>query len=289
LHPLRLLIAIDWLFEGAKNFLHWCAVRPAIGSCVKADANDDMLTPPGYASKQRLVEHMLQGASATAAARQMGISVVTAMAWAAQSGIRVRPRAKVLIPSVRTTMINDLRHGADKRDVAAQNGVSTETVTRLLSTEVGLRAAWQSVRIERARERARDDWLRLLTAHRAQGVAHIRSMQPAVYAWLYRNDRAWLADNAPHETHIEDVPRTTSVRWDERDRALSAAVLQVALELMKANGTRRLRLWHLYQALPELKAKLSALDRLPLTTRAIAEVLRRRPGPGVETCSRSEA
>ena len=101
-------------------------------------------------------------------------------------------------------------------------------------------------------------------------------MHPAVYAWLYRNDRSWLQENLPArrlDAQLKDKPR---VAWDQRDLKLSAMVEAAVLEISSASGPSKIQLWQLYQRVPELKAKLSVLDRLPLTRRVIESVLDRR-------------
>ena len=54
---------------------------------------------------------------------------------------------------------------------------------------------------------------------------------------------------------------------------LSTEVKRAALKLVEKNQKSPIRLWQLYQQIPELKAKLQVLDRLPLTKRAIEEAL----------------
>ena len=46
---------------------------------------------------------------------------------------------------------------------------------------------------------------------------------------------------------------------------------------MTENNVRRIFFWQLYQAIPELKAKRSALHRLPLTRKAIDIALKAKP------------
>ena len=48
---------------------------------------------------------------------------------------------------------------------------------------------------------------------------------------------------------------------------------RVALELHEAEPDRRIKLFQIYQRLPELKAKLFKMDRLPLTRSALYSVL----------------
>ncbi len=83
-------------------------------------------------------------------------------------------------------------------------------------------------------------------------------------------------DHAPPPADRNPALRSGSVRWDERDAHLSKAVLDAALTLSHSNSGKPLRLWQLYQAVPELKAKLASLHRLPLTSRVIETALGRR-------------
>jgi hypothetical protein len=277
-HPLRLLIAIDWLFDSAADFV---AMRGQARETLGADqsggtaSNEPADSGRTDQRRPRLLSLLQSGRSASSAAAQVGIDVATAMAWAAAAGIQVGRRPKFLKADVRRKLIGDLRKGADKQEAAARHGVSVHTITRVLRTEVGLHEAWKTARTERARSLARRAWLRLLKSHRGAGAKLMREMEPAAFAWLYRNDRAWLAQNTPpRQRH---APRGSSVRWDERDEQLSRAVQQAALQLSRERPAKPLRLWQIYQVLPELKPKLRALERLPLTRRALERALDRAP------------
>jgi hypothetical protein len=90
-HPIRLLVAIDWLFSGPDDFLalHSGAadvdtIRPAneVTTSASPSASD-------LARRARLAALLKSGTSATAAAKEIGIDVSTAMAWAADEGIQV--------------------------------------------------------------------------------------------------------------------------------------------------------------------------------------------------------
>ena len=106
----------------------------------------------------------------------------------------------------------------------------------------------------------------------------MRAMDPGTYAWLYRNDRAWLEGHKPDRQAITTGSGGLRVLWDIRDHALSAEVDRAVLELRRHVGIRQLKLWQIYQAVPALKAKLAALDHLPLTRHAIDRALHRRGG-----------
>lgn len=275
-HPIRLLVAIDWLFSGAEDFLalHTAAtdidaVRPANECPSPASRSDSDL-----ARRARLAALLQSGASAAAAATEVGVDVSTAMAWAAAEGIPVARRPKILKAAVRTALVQCLRKGMDKQDAAGRHGISVETVTRLLHTEVGLHSAWKVARAAAAQRRARSAWQKLLRNHPCLGVKMLRAMDAASYAWLYRNDRAWLTEHTPAKGTSNTNPRENTVRWDERDLSLSGEV-EKAVERLARPG-RPLQLWQIYQAVPGLKPKLAVLHRLPLTQHVIERALGRR-------------
>lgn len=282
-HPLRILLAIDWLFGDAQTFL---------GGEAQADEGDRGQAPdPGSSGiitsdhpvdcrKQQVLDLVSTRVSVSAAAGEVGVAVATAMAWLAAAGVAVPRRPKILTSEVLATLVNDLRTGMEKPEAARKYGVSAVTITRVLRTVTGLQSAWHEARFARAQSEARAEWLRALGQYPGLGTKLLRATVPSAYAWLYRNDRAWLADHPPAQTNRNSAPRSGSVRWDERDAYLSKAVLDAALTLSRTGSGKPLRLWQLYQTVPELKAKLETLDRLPLTRRVIETALERRGSRG---------
>lgn len=275
-HPIRLLVAIDWLFNDANDFL--ALHKGTAGADVNQIPSEGMPLKDAVAEDEsrrlQLSALMKSGVSATAAAQEFGIDVSTAMAWAAAEGVQVRRRPKLLKSELRESLIRCLRRGMEKVDAAARHGISVETVTRLLHTEIGLHAAWKAARAARSQRLARAAWTKLLSAHPGVGVKMLRAMEPASYAWLYRNDRTWLTDHTPPSAVGMTAARQSPVRWDERDRSLSVEV-EAAVERLAVFG-RRLKLWQIYQAVPQLKPKLAVLHRMPLTQRVLERALGRR-------------
>ena len=276
-HPLRLLTAIQWLFDDADEFI---AQHEAL-STNSSDTPSNMLLTDNTtdSSKERikatLMTLMGAGKSITGAAHELGITVATAMAWATEAHIVVGRRPKMVNPALRASLIRALRRGTSRRAVASEYNVSIPTVSRILHTEIGLHQEWITARAVNDKEVARAAWTALLNDSSAAGIKVMRAMNPALYAWLYRNDHEWLAAHSPHR-HTAVTAPASSVRWDERDRTLSVAVQRAALSLSEDLNRKPLKLWQLYQAVPELKAKLSSLDRLPLTARAVNIALSRQ-------------
>lgn len=276
-HPLRHLVLINWLFGSTEAF--WLAYSSALNplATLRKEVSGSVEQPERDPKDPR--HHQLysllsvQKQSVRKAAKSVGIDVGTAMAWASQAGLLVPRRPKKLGGELRKQTIAELQNGADKAVAARNADVSVVTITKLLLSEVGLHAAWCQSREMRARSLAREAWLQLLQTHGGRGVKFMRALDPSAYAWMYRNDRAWLDEHKPDRlaaVATSDMPRAM---WDTRDAALSVEVERVVLELRQNGAIRRIKLWQIYQAIPALKAKLASLDRLPLTRRAIEYAL----------------
>lgn len=281
-HPLRHLVMINWLFGSTEAFwlAYSSALNPPITLSRVAFPSVGHLDMDGKDARHDQLISLLSvhKLSFRLAAKAVGIDVGTAMAWAAQAGLSIARRPKKLTGAIRQQAILELQNGADKTVVATNANVSVVTITKLLLSEVGLHAAWCKSRAKRAQTSAREVWLQLLKTHAGLGIKFMRAVDPAAYAWLYRNDRAWLDDHKPKRLAITMDPCANRVLWDVRDDSLSVEVEHAVLDLGQRAGTRPIKLWQIYQLVPALKAKLAALDRLPLTRRVIEQALQRRSG-----------
>jgi hypothetical protein len=280
-HPLRHVMLIHWLFESWEAFEQ--ALKQHLeGDVVVVEAVTPHVAPSVNDTRLRSLRQLLdvEGTSISAAAKKMGIDTNTALAWAAKQGIGVQRRPKKLTQEVRVQTIGKLLLGADKADAANFAGVSIQSITRLLLTEVGLHGEWKHAREERARKHARQVWSSLCESSVGLGVKWMRSVEPGIFAWLYRNDRAWLDEHKPARLPLPSPSNGVSVDWMARDEVLSDAVRKTALQLLSEEGHHRVFFWQLYQRIPELKAKRSSLHRLPRTQQAIATALRSLPATG---------
>ena len=279
-HPLRLVLAIDWLFDNVEDFIAADENR-STDDCGadNASMSGHSITTARAASRERFVELLHSGHTATSAARHLGIAVSTAIPWAVAEGVRIKRRPKTVADEIWAKLVKDLRRGTDKADTAARHGVSIATVIRVLRSEVGLHAIWKTARAAKSRAAARKTWMSLLATHPGLGSKFLRAIKPAAYAWLYRNDRVWLTEHAPRGLARSPSPRKNTVRRDGLDETLSLAVRQAVLLLAQDLSPKMPRLWQIYQAVPELRPKLKVLHRLPLTKRALDDALTRRRSP----------
>jgi Tn7-like transposition protein D/TniQ len=267
MHPIRRLALAAWLFKDLDELLAEIALvsePPKRVGRSPSPADQAALDP----RRDGFLALLAARRSTSAAAKETGIDTATGMAWAAAAGIATPRRPKSLKGDARTRLIALLRKGVSKAEAASHAKVSIQTVTTLLRTEVGLHVAWKQAGFESARRYNRRRWERIASANPLSGVKAARMAEPAVYAWLYRNDRDWLGEMVANMARAVRVPKMR-VDWDARDRQLADQVRSIALQLVEREGAKRIRLHHLCQRIPELKAKVSKLDRLPLTRTAI--------------------
>jgi hypothetical protein len=132
-----------------------------------------------------------------------------------------------------------------------------------------LHTQWRAAAHAVRQRSAREAWTKALDAFPGATLKQLRTRAGATFAWLYRHDAGWLAQHPPQQ--LPTTPTRPRVDWDARDAAFSIAVRQVAAAIGTQSG-QRLALWQIYQAVPDLKAKQGALERMPLTRQALHEV-----------------
>jgi len=162
---------------------------------------DDSATPSASelarAKEQLFVERLRAGESISAASRAVGVCVSTGVRWARSNGVAFTSRAKRISPQVLDALRASLEAGQDRKQVASAHGISVVSINRLLSYDHALRDRWAQKRqklTQRARRRA---WLRHVQEHPAVPLSWLRKTQGAVWTWLYRHDREWLAKQLP--------------------------------------------------------------------------------------------
>jgi transposase len=271
-HPLRHLALIHWLFDDWTDFIS--SLKDTSAAPCQPGSADVMPGAPRSSDprKGQVIERMREGESASRIAKDVNLAVQTVIAWGASAGIDTKKRPKQLKGDRYPEMFRALQAGRDKVAVATEFDVSVQTVTRMLRSEVGLSEAWHRARSDRARSEARSTWLSITDQYGHLGIKYLRELQAATYAWLYRNDPAWLVEQTLRATSART--NNSSVKWDERDHSLSQMVRR-ATASMVAQSRSRIRLGDLLAAVPELKAKQGALSRLPLTMQAISDALKR--------------
>ena len=274
-HPLRHIILVDWLFGGTDQFLNTQKISSAkTEECSSPDFTFHITDESHKDSREEQVIKLLRehDMSMHAVAEKTGIDINIIMSWATNAGLRIHRRPKKVKEEILDKLITSLRQGADKATLSSKTSVSIVTINRLLRTVPELQTEWKIAHFNLALNKARTSWSSLIDQYPQLGTKLLRSLEPAIYAWLYRHDRDWLKEHSPHADHSIEFTGNNTM-WDKRDLALSTEVKRAALYLTQTNPHARIYLWQLYQQVPELKAKLDVLHRLPLTKRAIDTIL----------------
>jgi hypothetical protein len=126
------------------------------------------------------------------------------------------------------------------------------------------------------RDAYRAIWLQARAEHPDKGRKALRqNVAPGVYTWLYRHDRAWLEVNSPPRQRTKHSE--SRIDWHERDAQWAVAVGEAAAQVRAAPGKpRRMTLSAIGKAIGQLGVLQKHLDKLPLTSAALQEVVETR-------------
>ncbi len=167
------------------------------------------------------------------------------------------------------------------REKARRLGVSSRTVRRYERSQEGLQRGDVSVAdvIEPDMvEAKRREWRHLQQEHPRLSVTHLRERSPALYAWLYRNDRAWLQDQGEARRVERKATTRSRVDWNARDREFAGRVPGIAESLQRSGNERprKVSVAAIARELGCVSLIQQHIGRLPLTSRAIEAQLESR-------------
>lgn len=274
-HPLRYLTWITAWFDGIDDFEQayessGMATDQAWATAASPRATCDAATQ-GQVPEEILTALRDGNLSMTAAARQLEVSYATLAAWACRVAIEPPRRPKKLDATSWSLALGMLRNGAEKQAVADAAKVSVLTVTRILRTVPGLQDEWHRVRHESRRMAAKAAWAKVAALNLHLGVKRLRRLEPAAYAWLYRNDHDWLKASLERVATAHRANHA-AVRMERSDARMADVLRKVALSC-SGEAPRRL-LDELKRALPALRKAIHSPEQWPLTVEALTVSLR---------------
>jgi transposase len=275
-HPIHYLILIEWLLEDWEDF-QVAMVGDGAEACAQA-VGEPVEKAAGAKNalqwQQLEAAHLAEcGLSARAIAARLDVDPHTIMAWSAARGLMPNRRPKQLTGDVRQDLLVQLKRGDDKGMAAAAAKVSVSSVTRILRTEPGLQVEWHRARRLRAQRTARSAWERLLPCGSELGVKGMRRLEPAAYAWLYRNDAAWLRAHSPALRCPGAAGNHASRRLEHKDTRLALEVERAIAWCAERHSEKRITLDRLKACVERLELALRKPDRIPRTLRAVARAL----------------
>lgn len=268
-HPIRLLTLLIWLFDDWESFLQ--SYKSPIKQKVSIPVSQSQTDKRSELMIMQVLKPVKEGIlSITASAQKYEVDLTTALVWAAQEGIKVQKRPQKLTDNKLQAIHQDLQAGCDKGLITDRHEVSITTINRILRSNPLLHEAFQAAKLSAKQQKYRKDWLNAINTEGQYGIKATRLVANSVYSWLYRNDRKWLESSYSQITEI-NKGNNSSVNWLERDELLAKQVQDVCKELAHHHPNKTLSIADIIKALPDIKPKLSVLQKLPLTQQAIKE------------------
>jgi len=286
-HPLRYLAIAFWLFRGATPFELAIKAARYQGAKEEAASAPQVFEDRNTLLDSRVSKALEQGQSIRAIADSIGIDTATAMSVAARLSYVVKRRPKKLVHLLRERIVALLLEGHLVSEVAKLANVSSSTVAKLLSSTVGLAQDYKAAREQRLKDEYRTRWLDVVRSQLALSKKLLRTLDPAAFTWLYRHDRTWLHESMVHVVKAQPI-RPYRIDWQARDDALHNCLQRAVAANLRGQPDRAYRMCDLYALVPDLRAKLAELQRLPRTAK-LMEFLVTRPKHSREVISRKLA
>jgi hypothetical protein len=118
----------------------------------------------------------------------------------------------------------------------------------------------------------RETWLNLRKAHQELGKTQLKAINPGIYRWLIRHDRAWMNNHLP-ENVIRSSSSRSYVDWAARDEALVVRIERIARLLRQRPGKPvRVTRYAIGREMGDCTILSIALHKMPLTKAMIDTV-----------------
>ncbi len=240
IHPIKHLVLIDWLFDDLHAFIE--------------------------AYKTEVARLAQQVVSAPSRRPDEQVSLSNAAVQTKNT-----PRPKRLKGRLKEDLLLKLGKGISKQELCKEFKITVSTINKLLRAHPVTNA--QAIEARQAREIAehRAEWQHLHGLHPELGVQALRNIIPSLYAWLYRNDKAWLMVEEQNFAKPAQV-RKHSVDWEARDSRLLSTLRRACesiAELQRGPVTRA----DLYARVPMLSSCLENRDRYAMSRAYLSTVL----------------
>lgn len=222
-HPICHLILIQFLFNGITGYI--TALSKVCNSIIRTPPGDKptssckSISPKLFALSDLLHDGSL---SCREVARRLRFSTQTIVNQRRMLGLHVDTRRKSVETEKADCIKQEICRGRAVRDVAHSFNVSLSTVYRLRSSVLAVLERGRALCIDEQRVRYRKHWESCLRPYATQRVTNARRDVPAVYAWLYRNDRDWLSRTNIKAKAIST--RNLRVDWRARDQTMCLAL-----------------------------------------------------------------
>lgn len=244
-HPLKHLVMITWLFGRVSAFIE---------AYDREEAGWERATSPPTEEFDQDTPLARPPVSASAAPRML--------------------KPKTLKPPIRAEMLRLLGQGVPKDDVCAQFKITISTINKLLRAEPAIKQAWVEARFSNTLLEHRADWMSLIDKHPNSSAKVIRAEDPKLYAWLYRNDKAWLIQETT-KLPSGRIGNNSKIDWERRDQELAEIIATKLQHGLFGNEDSERGVKDIFILNPTLSSCLQKRDQYPRTRALLHEIKRR--------------
>lgn len=159
------------------------------------------------------------------------------------------------------------------REIARRLGVDTNTIIKYekIITNTKSESKKEVHKDNDLVNERRSEWLQLQRNYPDFSKTQLRENNPALYAYLYRNDRDWLNSNSPKRRKVE--PINNRINWLKRDKEILERVQKVAREIRDIGDKPvRITVKTLGDGIGERALLEKHLDKMPETKVFIEQV-----------------
>lgn len=178
-------------------------------------------------------------------------------------------------PLFEATLRKLIGTGASLRGTAKELHVDPNTVLRYVAL-LGLKTHWKARPVRSKlplieREKMRAAWTNGHAEAANRNRQQLRRDLPAVYAWLYRNDRDWLDSQSPKASGHK--PNKPLLDWQSIDSAMAQALMEEANRLLAVTPPQRITRLALECALRQPGWLEKRLHKLPQCRARLSDVI----------------
>ena len=157
------------------------------------------------------------------------------------------------------------------REIGRQLKVDTKTVIshakRLhLINDNSLPTVKKQVKVEKVnlqQKEQREKWLKIQKEFPNFSKTELRQKHPAIYIWLYRNDREWFDENSPKKHKIPTI--NNRVNWQQRDQKILKLSQHCVNELFEQERPVRITISRIGKEIGHSSLIEKHLNKLPKT------------------------
>ncbi|WP_256344075.1 TnsD family Tn7-like transposition protein, partial [Pseudomonas costantinii] len=163
--------------------------------------------------------------------------------------------------------------GVSKQVLCEEFQITVSTINKLLRAHPTTYAIALKARHRRETDEHRSQWQHLHGLYPQLGVQALRNKMPPLYAWLYRNDKAWLIAEDQTFTKPAHVNKH-HVDWEARDYRL-LSMLRTACVSIALPQRSPVTMAQLYAMIPMLSTCLENRDQYHESRTYLSTVLGR--------------